>query len=121
RAPGDSGSARATLIIRHLLNNVALRQAGEIRIFGTAGPVGTMTVAAREDVGLAATGNDIGQRPVVARMPDRRYEPIPQLAPGITGGAVRHAHGPAIVDRGLMVRIIRRISPLRRGVAPPRR
>ena len=69
-----------------------------------------MTVAAREDVGLAATGNDIGQRPVVARMPDRRDEPISQLAPGITRGTVRHAHGPAIVDRGLMVRIIRRIT-----------
>src|SRR5262249_61655119 len=119
RAPGDSGSARATLIIRHLLNNVALRQAGEVRVFGTAGPVGTMTVAAREDVGLAATGNDIGQGPVVARMPDRRDEPIPQLAPGITGGAVRHAHGPAIVDRTFVVRIIPRISPLPPAPPPP--
>src|SRR5205823_1125733 len=98
QATRDGGAARTALIVSHLLDDVALRKAGEVGVFWAARPVRAMTKPTGEHVRLAAVGHDVRKRPMVARVPDRRDEPITELAPRITGRAVRHAHKITVVD-----------------------
>src|SRR5262249_49639717 len=98
----------------HLLNNVALRKPSEVGVFWAARRVRAMTKPAGEHIGLAAVSYNIWQWPMVVWVPDRRDESVPELGPGIAGGAVRHAHRITIVGRRLVVGIVLRISPPRR-------
>src|SRR4051812_5330329 len=116
RSPRNRRTTRPTLVIRHLLDDVTLRQASEIGIFRPSRSVSAMTIAACEHVWLAAVGDDVGQRRVVVRMPNRRDESIPKLAPSITGRAIGHSHRLTVVDRRLISWIVLWISPSRRPV-----
>ena len=51
----------------------------------------------RVNIGFAALRNDVGERNVVAWMPDRCGEEIVQLAPGVARRAVRHPHRRAVI------------------------
>jgi hypothetical protein len=113
----DGGAAHAALIVSHLSDDVALRKTCEVSVFRTPRPVGAVTKPAGEYVGLAAVSYDVRQRPMVARVPDRCDESVPELAPGITGRAVRHTHNVTVIDRRLVVGIVLRISPPWRRVA----
>src|SRR5262249_5630714 len=78
--------------IQPATRNVEVPQIGDGR-----GQVGGALQPPR-DVGPAAVGYDVRRWPMVARVPDWRDESVPQLTPGITCRAVRHAHKIAVVD-----------------------
>src|SRR5262249_24882961 len=88
----------------------------EVGVLRTSRPIRAMTEPAGEHVGLAAISYDVRQWPMVARVPDRRDEPVPELGPRITGGAVWHANKITVVDRWLVVGIVVDVSPPRRRV-----
>ena len=111
QAAGDGSAARAALIVGHLSDDIALREAGEVGVFRPSRPIRAMTKPACEQVRLTAVGNDVRQWPMVARMPDGCDKSVPELGPGIAGRAVWHAHEITVVDRRLVVGIVLRISP----------
>src|SRR5450759_4998116 len=71
-----------------------------------AGPGGAVTKSACEHTGFAALRNDVRQRGMVAGVPDRRNETIAQLAPGVTGHAVRNPNWPSVIDGRLVVWVV---------------
>ena len=68
QAAGDGSAARAALIVGHLSDDIALREAGEVGVFRPSRPIRAMTKPACEQVRLTAVGNDVRQWPMVARI-----------------------------------------------------
>ena len=106
RSRRDGRTTRAALVVGHLLDDVVLRQPCEVRVFRTAGTGGAVTKSACEHTGFAALRNDVRQRGMVAGVPDRRNETIAQLAPGVTGHAVRNPNWPSVIDGRLVVWVV---------------
>jgi hypothetical protein len=70
------GLARIGLEIGHLFDDVGGRETGETGVLGAALTIGKMTVAAGEDCGLAASGNDRRHRRMAVGMPVRLALPL---------------------------------------------
>ena len=77
-----SGTAlfRSTVLhVSHLLNNVGGGQSRKARIFRPARPIGSVTKAAGETVGLSTKRNHFRHGNVIVGMPIRREEAIARL------------------------------------------
>jgi hypothetical protein len=95
------GFARTGLEIGHLFDDVGGRETGETGVLGAALTIGKMTVAAGEDCGLAASGNDRRHRRMAVGMPVRDLEEVLGLHEGEGCGAVGN-----VQQRGIRWRIL---------------
>jgi len=71
--------AGAAFEVGHLLHDVGCRQAGDGRIFRSAGPLGAMAGPARPHLGLPSVQHDVRQGRVMIWVPVRREKQIARM------------------------------------------